>query len=150
MSTVEAYDFEMKAVTSRVELPRKKPALPRGFAKRALKALPVRSYAHPTGRISAENQCASPVRRNRVRSPSPKRDRLRLRSTSVQKGNSTLAKLRSAKACEKAAKGNGSVAAHAFPSYHNFVSIVPPADRTRANLALCRAPLRGDARKLTA
>lgn len=130
MSTVEAYDFEMKAVTSRVELPRKKPALPRGFAKRALK-----------------------VRRNRVRSPSPKRDRLRLRSTSVpkvQKGNSTLAKLRSAKACEKAAKGNGSVAAHAFPSYHNFVSIVPPADRTRANLALCRAPLRGDARKLTA
>lgn len=68
----------------------------------------------------------------------------------VQKGNSTLAKLRSAKACEKAAKGNGSVAAHAFPSYHNFVSIVPPADRTRANLALCRAPLRGDARKLTA
>ena len=33
----------------------------------------------------------------------------------VQKGNSTLAKLRSAKACEKAAKGNGSVLVFVFP-----------------------------------
>jgi hypothetical protein len=144
MSTVEIHDYEFSAVGARVDLPRKKPDLPRQFAKRGNALVtPVRNYAHSPRRINADNRSSSPVRRNRVRSPSPKRDR-RLRATSVNKWSAALSKLRFVKGFEKAVKGNVSVAANPYSSYKNTVSIVPPADRTRTNVSLFRAPLRCD------
>jgi hypothetical protein len=140
MSTVEIFDYEFKAVTASVELPRKKPDLPKGFAKRGAKVTPARSYAHSAGRINTDNRSSSPVRRNRIRSPSPKSRR---RTTSVNKWNAALAKLRAVKGFEKAGKGNGAVTAHPYPSHHNAVSIIPPADRHRTNVAIFRAPVRG-------
>lgn len=136
MSTAEAFDLEFKALAAHVDLPRKKPDLPRNFAKRAAKVAPVRSYAHSAGRINVENRSSSPVRRSRVRSPSPKSRRRR--ATSVNKWSAALAKLRSVKAM----KGNVAVEAHPFPSHHKFIDIVPPADRARTNVAIFRAPLR--------
>jgi hypothetical protein len=141
MSTSEIFEYEFKAAAVHVNLPRKRADMPKHFARRAAPVTPVRSYAHSPRRINTENRSSSPVRRSRVRSPSPKKDR-KLRSTSVQKWNAALSKLRFVKAFEKATKGN--VTTNQFPSYQNTVSVVPPADRSRANVAIFRAPLRRD------